>query len=467
MTSIKNLKSRIKNPSCRFVTLGCKVNQYDTQLVREAMLDAGYREAASEEPADVCVVNTCTVTEHADADGRYEIRRLLRRNPGTKIVVMGCYAARDPEQVRKLPGVALVVEHPSHLRERLAELGIERLPSGISRFAGHHRAFVKVQDGCILNCAFCIIPQVRPRLASRPADEIEAEVRRLIAAGFHEVVLSGIHLGHYGLEWSRNRRRSQWCRLSGLVRRLARIPGDWRLRLSSLEATEVSEELLDTIAQEPRVCPHLHVCLQSGSDRVLWAMNRRYRVAGFLRRIDEIRQRLDQPAVTTDVIVGFPGETDREFEETVNVCETARFSKIHIFPFSPRKGTSAALLTAQLDSSLIRDRKCRLQALESSLAERYHQSLVGRELHVLVEHVQRGVDRWARGTSCRYVPVEFTDSTADEFQLIRLLVTTAKATHVIGRRIEHRSNNEWPSLTVLNEAIGCEADANSKGADND
>jgi threonylcarbamoyladenosine tRNA methylthiotransferase MtaB len=408
------------------------------------------------------VVNTCTVTEHADADGRYEIRRLLRQNPGAKIVVMGCYAARDPDRVRQLPGVSVVVEHPRLLAERLAEFGVQQIPSGISRFSGHHRAFVKVQDGCILRCSFCIIPQVRPRLASRPPEEIEGEVRRLIEAGFHEIVLAGIHLGHYGLEWSRTRRRGEWCRLSDLVRRLVRIPGDWRLRLSSLEAAEVTDGLIETIADEPRVCPHLHICLQSGSDRTLSAMKRRYRVRGFLRRIDTIRRRLDSPALTTDVIVGFPGENERAFGETLSVCETAGFSKIHIFPFSPRRGTSAASLPHAVDASIIRERKCRLQALESKLAERYHRSLVGRELQVLVEQVQTADRLSARGTSCRYVPVEFTACCGDEYQLLRLTVTDAQASHVTGRRLD---GHGWglPELPILNITRGG-TDENAKEA---
>jgi threonylcarbamoyladenosine tRNA methylthiotransferase MtaB len=434
--------------TCRFVTLGCKVNQYDTQRVREAMLDAGYCEAPAGQPADVCVVNTCTVTDRADADGRYEIRKLQRQNPGTQIVVMGCYASRAPQELRSLPGVAVVVDHPTRLADRFKELGVTRFPRGISRFDGHHRAFVKVQDGCVLNCTFCIIPQVRPRLASRPPAEIEAEVRQLVAAGFHEVVLCGIHLGHYGLEWSRGRRRHEWCRLTHLLRRLVKIPGDWRLRLSSLEVTEVNDELIDLMANEPRICPHLHLCLQSGCDTVLAAMKRRYRVAGFLRCIEQIRRRLDQPAITTDVIVGFPGETECHFSETLKVCEAAEFSKIHIFPFSPRRGTQAATLTAQVQSRTVHDRKCRLQALESRLAERYYRSLVGRELHVLVERVRPEAAGTACGTACRYVPVQFQASGDEEFQLIRLAVTDVLPTHVIGHRADRARTIHWP-LPVL------------------
>jgi len=420
--------------TCRFVTLGCKVNQYDTQLVREALLDAGYREARPGERAALCVVNTCTVTDKADADGRYEIRKLLRQDPAAKIVVMGCYATRAPREVRALPGVAAVIEHRDRLAEELAQFGVKRLPRGISKFAGHHRAFVKVQDGCLLNCTFCIIPQVRPSLRSRPPDEIEAEVCRLVAAGFHEIVLTGIHLGHYGVEFSKGRPRREWCRLSHLVRRLTQIPGDWRLRLSSLEATEVTDDLIGVLASEPRVCPHLHLCLQSGSDSVLLAMKRRYRVAGFMRRVDKIQRELDQPALTTDVIVGFPGETERDFEDTLRVCEAVGFSKIHIFPFSPRRGTPAASMTMAISPGAMRDRKSRLQALESQLAARYYRSLVGRSLQVLVERPVGDPGEGSHGTTCRYVPVRFTAHARDEYQLVTLRIVEARETYVIGCR---------------------------------
>jgi threonylcarbamoyladenosine tRNA methylthiotransferase MtaB len=439
--------------TCRFITLGCKANQYDTQIVREALTGAGFREARSGESAELCVVNTCTVTHQADADGRYFIRRLARDNPGTRIVVMGCYAARDPQLLRGLPGVAAVIEHPERIAEALRPFGVARVPRGISRFAGHHRGFVKVQDGCILHCTFCIIPQVRPSLRSRSPEDIEAEVRRLVSAGYREVVLTGIHLGHYGVEFSKGRPRREWCRLSHLVRRLVQIPGEWRLRLSSLETTEVTDELIDVLANEARVCPHLHLCLQSGSDAVLRAMRRRYCVAGFLRRVEQIRNRLDQPAVTTDIIVGFPGETERDFAATLRAGEQAGFSKIHVFPFSPRSGTAAATMPGQLAPGLIRQRKTRLAALESELAARYYRSLVGRSLQVLVERFSEADPSTAAGTTCRYVPVRFSARPDEEGTLLSLRVIEAMATQLIGERedrISERGHVGLPSLPVLN-----------------
>ena len=439
--------------TCRIVTFGCKANQYDTQVVREALLDAGFREVGAAESADLCVVNTCTVTHQADSDGRYAIRRLSRENPGARIVVMGCYASRDPQTLRNIPGVVAVVDHPDRVGDVLRPFGVRRLPNGISKFAGHHRAFVKVQDGCLLNCTFCIIPQVRPSLRSRPPEEIEQEVRRLVRTGFHEIVLTGIHLGHYGVEYSRGRPRREWCRLSHLIRRLVRIPGDWRLRLSSLEATEVTDELIDVVAGEGRVCPHLHLCLQSGSDTVLRAMKRRYRGAGFLRRVDQIRRRLDRPALTTDVIVGFPGETERDFLQTLRVCEQAGFSKIHIFPFSPRSGTPAATMPGQLDPETVRDRKTRLAALESELAARYYQCLVGCSLQVLVEGVSQTDPQESTGTACRYVPVRFNARPTEEGELISLRVVETTGSSLRGEREPCGSEPThfgFPVLPILN-----------------
>jgi threonylcarbamoyladenosine tRNA methylthiotransferase MtaB len=387
--------------TCRLLTLGCKVNQYETQYVKEMLEANGYREAAPDEPADLCLVNTCTVTHEADAKGRQLIRRLHQANSGAALVVMGCFATRDPEAVRRLPGVTHVIIDKSRLAEELRDFGVSRLPQGISRFDGHQRAFVKVQDGCLLNCTYCIIPQVRPVLRSRPLADIVAEVERLVTHGCQEVVLTGIHLGHYGIDLSRGKQRSDWCRLWHLLEELGRLPGDFRVRVSSLEAAEVRDDLVRVLGSHPRFCPHLHLCLQSGSDRILARMKRRYRSAGFLERCRRLRAALDQPAFTTDVIIGFPGETDADFDATCRVLREAGFCRVHIFSFSPRQGTPAASLSDRVPPSVVAE----LLELEEELAGAYHRSLVGKRLDVLVEGTPRLGQ--ARGTSCRGVPVDF------------------------------------------------------------
>jgi threonylcarbamoyladenosine tRNA methylthiotransferase MtaB len=394
-------------PTCRLVTLGCKVNQYETQYVREMLEGAGYIAASDGQPADLCLVNTCTVTGEGDAKGRQLIRRLHHQNPGAAIVVMGCYATRDPDAVRRLPGVSAVVTDKARLVEDLQPFGVTAAPAGISRFDDHQRAFVKVQDGCLLNCSYCIIPSVRPSLRSRPASEIEDEVARLMAAGYHEVVLTGIHLGHYGIDLCRGLARDEWIRLWHLLKRLTRLPGDCRIRLSSLEAAEARDDLVRVLAEEPRVCPHLHLCLQSGSDRVLARMRRRYRSASFLERCRRIREALDQPAFTTDIIVGFPGETEADFQATCRVARAAGFAKMHVFSYSPREGTPAADYGDAVPPAVVRERRQRLLEIESELTNAYCRSLLGRPLDVLVESADPARPGFVRGTSCRAVTVVF------------------------------------------------------------
>jgi len=388
-------------------TLGCKVNQYETELVREAFLSSGFRDAAPGEPADICIVNTCTVTSEGDSKSRQAIRRLARDNPDAEVLVMGCYATRAPQELAALPSVAEVIADKRELPDILGRFGVIDLPNGISRFGNRSRAYVKVQDGCILKCSYCIVPKVRPRLASRPIDDVVAEVRRLLDNGYREIVLTGVHLGHYGVDWNQQRPKSEWLRLSDVVKEIVRIEGDFRVRLSSLEATEVTDELVDVMADNgDRVCPHLHLCLQSGSDAVLRRMRRRWSVPSFMDRCRQLREALDQPAFTTDVIVGFPGETDEDFEKTCQVVREVGFSKIHVFPFSPRKGTPAAEMPNMVPKQTRSERSKRLSAIEEELRKGYFDALIGRNLRVLVESPsKRHVDHVV-GTSCRYAPVE-------------------------------------------------------------
>jgi threonylcarbamoyladenosine tRNA methylthiotransferase MtaB len=393
--------------TCRLVTLGCKVNQYETQYVREMLEGAGYIAATEDETADFCVVNTCTVTGEGDAKSRQLIRRLHQQNPDAAIVVMGCYATRDPDVVRRLPGVTSVITDKERLVEELRPFGVLSAPAGISRFDDHQRAFVKVQDGCLLNCSYCIIPSVRPTVGSRPVDEIAAEVHRLVAGGYHEIVLTGIHLGHYGIDLCRGRPKAEWVRLWHLLERLIELPGDFRIRLSSLEAAEARDDLVRVLGQQPRICPHLHLCLQSGSDRILARMKRRYRSGGFLERCRRIRDALDIPALTTDVIVGFPGETDRDFEETCRVVREVGFAKVHIFSYSPREGTPAAGFRDAVPPNVIRQRRRRLEEIAAELTDAYALSLIGRTLDVLVESADPQRPGFVRGTACRAVTVGF------------------------------------------------------------
>jgi threonylcarbamoyladenosine tRNA methylthiotransferase MtaB len=393
--------------TCRLVTLGCKVNQYETQYVKEMLEENGYVEAAEGQPADLCLVNTCTVTAEGDAKSRQAVRRMHHEQPRADIVVMGCYATRDPGAVGRLPGVAKVVRDKTRIAEELEPFGVVHSISGISRFDDHQRAFVKVQDGCLLNCSYCVIPQVRPSLRSRAPEEICAEVGRLVEGGYREIVLTGIHLGHYGIDLSRGRPKSDWCRLWHLLERLAELPGDFRIRLSSLEAAEAREDLVRVLAEQPRICPHLHLCLQSGSDRILARMKRRYRSAGFLERCRRIRAVLEQPAFTTDIILGFPGETDEDFAATCRVVREVGFARLHLFSYSPRAGTEATAWRERVPPAVVAERRARLLEIEREQTDAYCRGLVGRRLDVLVEGADPRRAGFVRGTACRAVPVVF------------------------------------------------------------
>ncbi len=422
------------------VTLGCKVNQYETQFVREGLHKIGYTDAG-EEPADVCIVNTCTVTNEGDAKSRQTIRKMHRQNPDARIVVMGCYATRCPDEVAQLPGVEEVVTDKRELADLLGRFGVVDIPTGISGLSGRSRAYVKVQDGCLLKCSYCIIPKVRPDMYSRPADEVLDEVRNLYERGFREVVLTGIHLGHYGVDFNFKKPKSEWTRLSTLVRQICELDGDMRVRLSSIEATEITRELLEVMAAYPKkVCPHFHVCLQSGSDRILKAMKRRWGAKRFVDRCKLAAEVLDQPAFSTDVIVGFPGETEDDFQQSMEVCQEIGFSKIHVFPFSPRRDTPAAEMENQVTKAIKGQRGKRIAELETELRDRYFASLVGRRLQLLVEKCESENDvAVLTGTSCRYAPVEVTVRSPQAERLVGSLIDvdikTAKADRVIGEMV--------------------------------
>ena len=412
------------------VTLGCKVNQYETEYLREGLQGIGYEQAADHQAADLCIVNTCTVTSEGDSKSRQTIRRLARDNPASKIVVMGCYATRAPREVAALPNVTEVLTDKRELPDLLGRFGVTDVPTGISGFGRRHRAYVKVQDGCLLRCSFCIIPHVRPQLTSRPKQDILDEVRRLVDNGYREVVLTGIHLGHYGVDWNRNLPKQQWTRLSHLLCAIAELPGDFRVRLSSIEATEVTRELIGVMQDHSdKICPHLHISMQSGSDGVLRRMRRRWGSRRFADRCQLLKESLDRPAITTDIIVGFPGETESEFAETCDVAREVGFSKIHVFPFSARRGTPAADMPGQLPKKVKQVRGRALSQLETELRDAYFESLRGMQLRVLVESPCEDHPGFSVGTACRYAPTVVATDSAGEFIEVRAGAVKAGKIH--------------------------------------
>ena len=401
-------------------TFGCKVNQYDSQLLADALSALGLRrvpERASddspEERPRLVVVNTCAVTARSEAKARRLIRSLLRKRPEATVLVTGCAVRRDPDRWGELASGdrarLLVVPHPSQVGEALADAGLLRdeatttadLPSCISTFAGHDRAFVKVQDGCQSFCSYCIVPFVRPGLWSKPADEVVDEVAHLSHAGYGEVVLVGVHLGLYGSDGSAG------CTLAALIRRLLDETDVGRLRLSSIEPQEVSDELIDVAAGSARVCPHFHLPLQSGDDRILQAMNRRYTVRDYLNTLKRIARRVPRPSFTTDLLVGFPGEEEEEFAHSLQVCRQAGFSRIHVFHFSPRPGTRAATLPGRPRQHLVARREHELLALAEDLAQSYRRQFVGGDVEVLLESRRDRATGMLQGLTERYLRVRF------------------------------------------------------------
>ena len=437
------------------VTLGCKVNQYETEFVRQGFERLGYRRAAEGEVVDLCVVNTCTVTAESEAKCRKIIRRLAKAHPQAEIIVMGCFAARAPHEAAALPGVVEVIADKRDVPKLLARRGLANVPAGIGQFDGRRRALVKVQDGCRMKCSYCIVPTVRPHLVSRPVDDVLDEVGRLSAAGHREIVLTGVHLGDYGNDecgmmndecsataTDSSIHHSSFLThhsLSSLLRHISDLNGEFRIRLSSIEAAEVTPELIALMAERrERICPHLHLPLQSGSDAVLRRMNRRGTVAEFIDRCRAIRAALDRPALTTDVIVGFPGETEADFAATCRAVEEAEFAKVHVFRFSPRQGTPAADMADQVPGHVAMRRAMRLGELGKVLRSRYFQSLLGRSLQVLVEGALPGRPGWVGGTSDYHAPVALPGG--------RELI--GQFAYVVGQRVE----NGW----LLGSPLACE-----------
>lgn len=394
----------------QIVSFGCKVNQAEGLALASRLRERGLCEATPEDEADLTIINTCTVTAEAARQGRQRVRQAVRS--GAAVIVTGCGAHRAvrDERLREIDGVHLVEADKARVVESLRHDGalaaaLARRTSSRAR-AGQaprltttrSRAMLKVHDGCPASCTYCIVPKVRPVARSTPPDEAVRQLEELVVEGYREVVICGIHLGLYGADLG------QTVTLVDLLERFLSVRGLGRLRLSSIEPMEVSDQLLALTQRDPdRLCPHLHIPLQSGDDEVLRRMNRPYTSRDFLAVVKRIREALPHPAVTTDVLVGFPGETDEAFARTLRVCRYAAFSRIHVFPFSARPGTRAAEMTDQVPREIIRARRQTASALGEELAAAYRDSLLGRTARVVLETIHP--DGSAEGLPERYVRV--------------------------------------------------------------
>mgnify|MGYP000338355570 CR=1 FL=1 len=385
-------------------TLGCKANQYDSQRLAESLRATGLTPAHDDESPDIVIVNSCTITHRSDRKCRKRARRAARDNPDATVIITGCYADSNRNALEDLEGVDAVFsrEHWPALLEYATEQPRNActLPAagdyGVTDYAGRTRAVLKIQEGCDHYCSYCIVPSVRGPRRSRSLEDAVQEARRLAEAGFAEVVLTGIHLGQYGED------TDDAVGLADAVRAISDVSGLHRLRLSSIKADEVTDDLLAAM-QTPGVCLHLHLPLQSGDDRVLQRMERGYTVEQFLDTVRRAREALDRPAITSDVMAGFPGETDEMFENTLDVCRRARFSRIHVFPFSARKGTKAAEMTDKVHSKVKKRRCRRLQDLAERMAAEWAESFVGERVEALFEQHRDGC---LNGYTARYTPIE-------------------------------------------------------------
>jgi threonylcarbamoyladenosine tRNA methylthiotransferase MtaB len=391
-------------PTALIETLGCKVNRYDSEQLALGFSRYGfitctdYRVIGS--PPDVVVVNTCSVTRESERKGRQLIRRLARLYPCAKIIVTGCTAQLYSEALRSIPGVAavcLIADQPDLPRRVAHDAGLtERTCQASVLHSDRTRAFVKVQEGCDLFCSYCSIPYSRGQPRSRPIPEVREEIARLIERGFREVVLCGTRLGCYG--------RDMGTDLTELLKDLCTIRGLDRLRLSSLEPEDVHPALVDLFSANDILCPHLHLPVQSGSDRVLERMGRGYRRADYLRKAEHARKGIADLCISTDIMVGFPGETDSDFAETLSLVEQSGFSKVHSFPFSPRPGTPAAELPDQIPADIRTQRRIALDRLALAKAEDVRSAFLGRRLPVLVESCENGC---GVGLTPNYLRVRF------------------------------------------------------------
>jgi len=373
-----------KIPRIALDTVGCKLNQAETQLLARQFARAGYRLVPPDDEADVYVLNTCTVTHVADGKCRRLLKQARRRNPGALVVAIGCYVERARQELAQIKGVDLVLDNSQKmdLLPRLEQSGRLVRPGAVSARADFRtRAFIKVQDGCNNFCSYCIVPLVRGREKSLPLEQVIDEVSRRVADGYKEVVLTGTEIGAYN---------DKGIGLTELLRRILKETGVARLRLSSLQPREITPELIG-LWQDGRLCRHFHLSLQSGSDTVLERMKRRYTTADYKRAVDLIRKSVPGAAITTDVIVGFPGETEAEFEKSYDFARQMDFARVHVFTYSPRPGTRAADMPQQVDDKAKRERSRRMLAPGRACVRNFRRKFLGKTMLVLWEKETGGV----------------------------------------------------------------------------
>ena len=438
--------------TAKLITMGCKANQYDTQSMRETLQRNGYRlvdAEMSEQQTDLYLINTCTVTNVADQKARQAIRRAIRQHPNAKVLVTGCYAESDRSAIEKIPGVTFVfgnrekADFQDYLDILNAEmpsatetapptpnplLSIEpvqhdpirehaRFSKGVSDAGKRTRALIKVQDGCSAFCTYCIIPYVRGRMTSRPLNDIADEAQRIADSGIKEVVITGVHLGAYGMDTGRDKD------IADILEHIHDIEGIERIRFSSIEPMYFPDTLGARMAALPKCMPHFHLPLQAGSDAVLRQMRRRYTTAQFAHLVENLRRVFDDDVgITTDIMVGFPGETDEHFDESCQFVEEIGFSQLHVFRYSPRKGTPAATYPDQVSPHISAARSRAMIALGERLNTAFRQRMLGKQKEVLIEASREGENNRLAGFTDNYlrVLVDAPESAINQIQCVTL-----------------------------------------------
>ncbi|PAB58936.1 tRNA (N(6)-L-threonylcarbamoyladenosine(37)-C(2))-methylthiotransferase MtaB [Anaeromicrobium sediminis] len=398
-----------------FYTLGCKVNQYETEAMTELFEKNGYNVVESEEVADVYVINTCTVTNLGDRKSRQFIRRCKRKNPDSIVAVVGCYSQTAPDEVSKIEEVDVIlgtndrnkiVDYVKKKKKQKEKINVvtdimqvrDFEEMTIDNIKGKTRAFLKIQEGCNQYCSYCIIPYARGPIRSRKLDDIIKEVKRLVENGFKEVVLTGIHVASYGKDLDKGT-------LLDVIKEVNKIEGLKRIRLSSIEPTIMTEKFVKTLSELDKVCDHFHLSLQSGCDETLKRMNRKYTTKEYMEVVGRIKHYMPEGSITTDIIVGFPGETDEEFEKTMEFVKDIKFSQIHVFKYSPRKGTPAAEFENQVDGIVKNKRSEELISVAEKFAKEYNKKFIGQNKRVLFETKSAEQEGYYEGLTENYIKV--------------------------------------------------------------
>ena len=422
-------------------TLGCKVNTYESNVMRDALLNKGYFEVGLKEKADITIINTCTVTNTADSKSMKVIRQAIRRNENAIIVVCGCLVQNKKEEVSKIDGVDIVIGNinkskivdyiEKYIEEKKQEVDVRNImdtnfePMMLNNF-NKTRAFVKIQDGCNNFCSYCIIPYTRGNVRSKDKRSVLKEIQLLVDEGHKEVVLTGIHTGNYGAEFAN-------YKFADLLKDIVKIDKLERLRISSIEITEINDDVMEVIKENNILVDHMHIPLQSGSDAVLKRMNRKYDKEYFINKIKKLRKIRPNISITTDVIVGFPGETEEEFEETIETIKKIKFTKLHVFPYSKREGTKAAIMDGQVDENIKKKRVQILLQVSKELEYNYMEKFIGKKVIFIPEMAK---EEYIIGHTGNFLNVKYRGNKNDLNKDIEVKINNIEYPYCIGSTID-------------------------------